>query len=88
MMDDFAYLEEIGRKIGDWGSEIARGGFSRGEGRGRGGRGSRGRGRGGSNPNGKRDILKMQLEVRDIDIDLLPSGMEKRKFNQSGWDPK
>jgi hypothetical protein len=30
----------------------------------------------------------MQLEARDIDMDLLPVGMERRKLNQSSWDYK
>jgi len=95
-MDDYVFLEEVGRKVGDVGKEIVRGGLMAGTGgraNSRGGRGGgmRGRGRGGYNiGNGKtkRDILKMQLEFRDIDIDLLPAGMEKRKANQSTWDTK
>lgn len=97
MMDDYVYLEEVSRRVGDWGKEIVRGGFSMrsasgaGAVRGRGGR-DRGRGRGGGSGRGggktKREILKMQLEVRDIDMDLLPIGMERRKVNQSSWDFK
>jgi hypothetical protein len=30
----------------------------------------------------------LQLEARDIDMDLLPIGMERRKVNQSSWDYK
>ena len=30
----------------------------------------------------------MQLEMRDIDMELLPAGMERRKANQSSWDNK
>ncbi|EPQ59390.1 hypothetical protein GLOTRDRAFT_103414 [Gloeophyllum trabeum ATCC 11539] len=30
----------------------------------------------------------MQLDFRDIDMELLPDGMEKRKLNQSAWDFK
>jgi len=52
----------------------------------------RGRGRGGGGGGGsgrtKRDVLKLQLEARDIDMDLLPIGMERRKANQSSWDFK
>ncbi|KAJ3516200.1 hypothetical protein NLJ89_g1271 [Agrocybe chaxingu] len=36
----------------------------------------------------RRDTLKIQLEARDIDVDLLPMGMERRKLNQSSWDGK
>jgi hypothetical protein len=98
MMDDYVFLEDMGRKVGDWGAEIVRGGYMAGNAnaRGRGGsRGqgrTRGRGRGGGGASGqpktKRDILKMELEARDIEMDLLPVGMEKRKLNQSVWDFK
>jgi hypothetical protein len=89
MMDDYVFLEDIGRKVGDWGKEIVRGRFAqgaRGAGRGRG----RVMGRGGMAGGGrtKRDLLKMQLELRDIEMDLLPVGMERRKVNQSCWDSK
>ena len=85
MMDDYVFLEDISRKVGDWGREIVRGGYSFGNGD------NRGRGRGGGGGGSgrtKRDVLKLQLEVRDIDMDLLPIGMEKRKVNQSSWDFK
>ena len=96
MVDDYTFLEEVGRRVGDWGKEIVQGGYSnnvgsevsmrgniiRGRGRGR-GRGERGRG-----GNSKRDVLKLQLEQKDIEVDLLPLGMEKRKLNQSVWDLK
>lgn len=94
MMDDYVFLEDVGRRVGDWGKEIVKGGFTMkgpnirgGEGRGRGTRG-RGRGRGGGNGGGntKRDALKIQLEARDIEMDLLPIGMERRRINQSSWD--
>ena len=94
-MDDFVFLEDMSRKVGNWGREIVRGGYSFGNGdtRGRGrGRGMKGRGRGGRGDGGsgrtKRDMLKLQLEARDIDMDLLPIGMERRKVNQSSWDFK
>jgi len=86
------FLEDMSRKVGDWGKEIVRGGYSFGNGdnggRGRGrGRGMKGRGDGGSGRT-KRDVLKLQLEARDIDMDLLPIGMERRKVNQSSWNYK
>jgi hypothetical protein len=97
MMDDYVFLEDVGRRVGDWGKEIVRGGFGmRGangiEARGRGGNG-RGRARGrrgdcGNRGRTKRDVLKMQLESREIDMELLPVGMERRKVNQSSWDFK
>ncbi|KAF9475931.1 hypothetical protein BDN70DRAFT_996063 [Pholiota conissans] len=97
MMDDYVFLEDLGRKVGEWGTEIVKGGYmagnvsaqNRGGARGR-GRGTRGRGGGGNSGAGKtkRDILKTQLQMRDIDMELLPVGMERRKANQSTWDFK
>lgn len=99
LMNDYTFLEEVGRKIGEVGREIVQGGYAtsnghsangrgRGDGRGRG----RGRGRGGAatqgKPTSKRDVLKMQLDFRDIEIEFLPNGMEKRTLNQSTWDFK
>ncbi|KAH6915437.1 hypothetical protein BKA70DRAFT_1420370 [Coprinopsis sp. MPI-PUGE-AT-0042] len=101
MMNDYTFLEDIGRKVGEVGREIVRGGYShptslshpsghpsRGgsaRGRGRGAGLKRGRGAGGKT---KRDVWKMQMEVRDVDVDLLPLGMKRRKANQSSWDFK
>ncbi|KAI0068798.1 hypothetical protein BV25DRAFT_1817717 [Artomyces pyxidatus] len=90
MMDDYVYLEETGRKVEEWGKDIARGGYAAGKEHGwsRGGRGqARGRGRGGTQRT-KRDVLKMMLESRDVDVDMLPTGMERRALNQSTWDSK
>ena len=92
-MDDYTYLEEVGRKIEGWGREIVQDGFmnqpstmnSRG--------GVRGRGRGKGRLNhliraGKRDYLSLQLGFQDIDMDVLPQGMSRHKLNQSRWDYK
>ncbi|KAI0053030.1 hypothetical protein FA95DRAFT_1057397 [Auriscalpium vulgare] len=92
MMDDYVFLEDLGRKMGEWGQDIVRGGYGNGARRGD-GRDARGRGRGGRQGRGgttrtKRDIMKMQLELRDVDVELLPSGMERRMLNQSTWDFK
>ncbi|KAF6762598.1 hypothetical protein DFP72DRAFT_987090 [Ephemerocybe angulata] len=99
MMDDYTFLEDVGRKVGAWGRDIVQGGYSHGAGEATGRRGMGatamrgGRGRGGARGGGgggktKRDIYKMQMEVRDIDVELLPLGMKRRKANQSGWDFK
>ncbi|KAF9076478.1 hypothetical protein BDP27DRAFT_1313405 [Rhodocollybia butyracea] len=97
LMSDYTYLEEVGRKVGEWGEVIGKGSYAtnqlgRGSARGmRGGRGGNFRGRGGGNsshPKTKRDILKAQLEMYDISMDLLPVGMERRQYNQSMWDFK
>ncbi|KAJ7638571.1 hypothetical protein FB45DRAFT_405975 [Roridomyces roridus] len=88
MMDDYTFLEDVGRQVGEWGGEIARGKFqNRGRGTARGGRG-RGRGGGTSAGRTKRDVLRAQLEASDIGMDLLPAGMERNKLNQSSWDSK
>ncbi|OBZ70030.1 hypothetical protein A0H81_09902 [Grifola frondosa] len=39
-------------------------------------------------PSTKRDVLKLQLDFRDIEMDMLPNGMERRTLNQSTWDFK
>ena len=86
MMDDYTFLESVGRKVEGWGREIARGRFGNGR------PAVRGRGRGGGSGGGasttKRDVLKVQLDMRDIDMELLPVGMERRKMNESSWDFK
>ena len=50
LMDDYVFLEEVGRKVGEWGKEIVTGGYlasgTQGDGRGRGGGRGRMRGRG------------------------------------------
>ncbi|TFY72112.1 hypothetical protein EVG20_g913 [Dentipellis fragilis] len=99
LMDDYVFLEEMGRKVTDWGKEIVKGGFGAGSERGAGAMGGRGRGRGrgsgrgrergrGTGQKTKRDVLKMQLEARDVDVDMLPAGMQRRTHNQSTWDFK
>ncbi|KAF5393766.1 hypothetical protein D9757_000265 [Collybiopsis confluens] len=92
LMSDFTYLEEVGRKVGEWGSVIAKGSYATPAPPNRAMRGGRGygrTGRGGSSfHKTKRDILKSQLETHDISMDLLPVGMTKRQHNQSIWDFK
>ncbi|THH27280.1 hypothetical protein EUX98_g6899 [Antrodiella citrinella] len=110
LMDDYTFLEEVGRKVTEAGKEIVQGGYKSSassrpgmppsEG-GRGGRGrGRARGRGRDGPGfgqgnnahakagntSKRDLLRMELDLRDIEMDMLPVGMEKRTLNQSTWD--
>ncbi|KIK39427.1 hypothetical protein CY34DRAFT_89242 [Suillus luteus UH-Slu-Lm8-n1] len=98
MMRDYCFLEEIGRKVSEWGGEIAREGYAtdarvkdtRGRGRARGTsgrcRGGRGTSRGGGSS--KRDLLKAHLDNLDIEMDVLPVGMQRRKVNQSTLDAK
>ena len=103
MVDDYCFLEDVGRKVGEWGREIVKGGFDMNVRRGRDGRmGGRDRnrrgggvvgigrtrkGRGGGGK-GKKEVLKTFLEAREIELELLPCGMEKRRLNQSIWDQK
>lgn len=92
-MDDYVFLEDVGRKVTDWGREIVQGGYNavglKGKVDDNRGISSRGRGRGkGHGNHSKRDILKMQLQVKDIEVELLPLGMDRRKLNQSTWDIK
>ncbi|KAF9263657.1 hypothetical protein L218DRAFT_959186, partial [Marasmius fiardii PR-910] len=98
LMNDYVYLEEVGRRVKDWGGEMVRDGLDqntsdkKGKRKAmatsmRGGRGSRhvsGKGLSKS----KRDVLKLQLEARDIYMEFLPLGMERRRLNQSTWDSK
>jgi hypothetical protein len=96
MMRDYCFLEEIGRKVSEWGGEIAREGYAtdmRGRGGARGARGASGRGRGGRGTlrgggSSKRDLLKAHLDNLDIEMDVLPVGMQRRKVNQSTLDAK
>ena len=86
LVDDYTFLEDVGRKVGEWGKEIVQGGYTasstrggnggargRGRGRGRGGRGGRGGVVLGHVPQSKRDIWKMELDFLDIEMELLPS---------------
>jgi len=97
MMDDYVLLEDVSRRVSEWGQDIARGGYATGSmrgrlGRGRGGGTGRGRGNKTTTRDGasgkKRDMLRSQLELRDVEVDLLPAGMRRRKLNHSAWDPK
>lgn len=90
MMDDYVFLENVGRRLSEWGQDIARGRY--GTVQGRRGRGRMGRGNGTrayvSRTEKKRDMLRSQLELRDVEIDLLPAGMQRRSLNHSTWDTK
>ena len=99
LMDDYTFLESVGRQTEEWGRQIVQSGMltnQRGHAPAR-GRG-RGRGRGGvvaaafrsnaSRGDKKRGYFKAMLAVRDVDVELLPSGMARRKLNQSSWENK
>lgn len=70
---DYVFLEDIGRKAGEWGKDIQAklGGTSNNTHR---------------HPKTKRELLKENLEDLEIDMELLPQGMQRRKVNQSTWD--
>ncbi len=62
MMNDYVFLEDIGRKVGDWGNEIVRGGHMNAA-------STRGRGatkmkRGSTRT--KRDVLKLGLNPHNV----------------------
>lgn len=93
LVNDYVYLEEVGRQVEVWGRNIVRDGITarsessaaiRGSSM-RGGRG-RGRGRAVGQKKDRRSFLAMQLGLRDIDMDVLPSGMDRAKRNLSKWD--
>jgi len=89
MTDDYVFLEDVSRRVCEWGQDIARGGYGGGTLRGRRGRGGMGRGKTREIlSRKKRDVLKLQLELRDMEVDLLPAGMQRRLLNHSTWDPK
>jgi len=93
LMNDYVFLEEVGRKSEEWGKKMAKDGIARGSmstrgaGRSR-GRGQRGQRGGAGQKMDRRAYLAMQLSFRDVDMDVLPIGMERTKRNQSHWDSK
>jgi hypothetical protein len=95
MMSDYTLLEDIRRKVGDWGMEIVRGGYSQPSAskpnHGKFDKTHHMRDRRSQNQGkqtAKRNILKTELELLDITMELQPVGMERRKMNQSNWDSK
>ena len=92
MANDYVFLEDVGRHVEAWGRDIARGGLLKRPDGAQSMRGARGRGRGRGRTYGhgqdKRSYLSMHLGFRDVDMDVLPAGMERTKRNQSYWDSK
>jgi hypothetical protein len=98
LMDDYVYLEDVGRHVANWGRDIVRAKLydphapvRGGRGSAMRGRGGRGRGRGGhtvGKAEARRLTLRRQLDLWDIDVELLPSGMAKAQLNKSSWDFK
>ena len=79
LMNDYVYLEDVGRKVKEWGKDIGKGKYQVTE---RDRVGDRRRRK------SKREALQVQLEIREIPLVLLPPGMDKKKSNQSYWDSK
>lgn len=73
MMRDYTYLEDVGRKTGQWSKDGSGYGGWKGKGKSRGGR---------------REALQSYFETLDITMDLLPMGMSRRKLNQSTLDSR
>lgn len=94
LVNDYTFLEEVGRKVEGWGRAIAKDGIAvRGSGAGAGVRGTsmrggRGRGRVRAHGQDRKQFLAMQLSIRDVDMDVLPTGMERAKKGQSTWDSR
>lgn len=92
MMDDFTFLESIGRRSEEWGRDIGQKGLLAGHQpvvRGRG----RGRGRGAHNTTAsradkRRGYFKAMMDQNEVEVELLPAGMTRRGLNQSWWDSK
>ncbi|WOO77916.1 Box C/D snoRNA protein 1 [Vanrija pseudolonga] len=92
---DYAWLESTRRQVAEWGQgltadEVASATSTRGGAtRGRGGRGGGGGG-GGRAPakRGRLDGLRWAIGDIGAEVDLLPDGMQRRKTNQSSWNPK
>ena len=79
LMNDYVYLEDVGRKVRELGRDISNGKYQVTE-----------RDRVGSRRRRKsrKDALPTQLEIRGIPLILLPPGMERKKLNKSYWDYK
>ena len=93
LMNDYVFLEDVGRKADQWGREIMKAKLLNSQrlsvtARGMRGRGGRGGGRAVTRNGDKRNYLTMQLALRDVNMDVLPAGMEKCKRNHSRWDSK
>lgn len=89
--DDYKWLEEGRRKVADWGEGIT---AAEAESLSSRGGSARGRGRGGAMNKVKRaagtgrEALQAELQRRGVGLKLMPEGMDRRKKNQSSWNPK
>lgn len=91
---DYALLEATRRQVAEFGAgiaadEVAPRGQDSGRGRGRGrGRGGRGGGAAARPRKSKLDGLKWAVGQVGAEVDVLPDGMQRRRQNQSSWNPK
>lgn len=73
-MNDYVYLEECGRQVSEWATNIADSHLQMPDPRSRRG--------------GKRELLQTQLESVQIIMELAPLGMQRQTLNRSTWKPK
>ena len=78
-MSDYVFLEDVGRKVKEWGRDIGKGKYQVTE---------RDRMGGGKRKKSKREALQVQLDIREIPLVLLPPGMERKRLNQSYYDSR
>ena len=84
MADDYTFLEQVGRQVETWGRDITSKGLDT-EPRNFRGEGAHKRKK---LNHSKKDFLRYQLGLRDINMDMLSSGMERNKSNKSFWDSR
>ncbi|PVG03467.1 hypothetical protein CPB86DRAFT_793398 [Serendipita vermifera] len=102
-VQDYVFLEEMGRRVSEWGKDIQKkhlvetmsgnAGVNgrrqmRGGGGGLGANHQRYGARGTKHAKTKREVLQEKLEELDIEMMFLPDGMNRRKVNQSTFDNK
>lgn len=96
-VQDYVFLEEMGRRVSEWGRDIQSKHLSESTSAGNGRRVQMGGGQGPNQRYGgrgvkhgktKREVLQEKLEEYDIEMMLLPDGMNRRKVNQSTFDNK
>ena len=89
-MDDYVFLEDVGRIVESHGAVIAKEGLNHAV------NGSLGSGgteeaevphrRSRAYAKSKREVLQMQLGFKTIRMDLLPDGMQRQRSNMSRFD--
>lgn len=89
MMDDYVFLEDVGRVVEVQGALMAKEGLNRAIHRsmsGGAGEGCHRRSR--ASGKSKREILQMQLGFKAVRVDLLPEGMQRQRSNMSRFDSR